>query len=462
MLTLLSILFAANVSATSSIKATIRGTNVPVEVTLLRRDGDWQPIAHRSLPAPQRLAAFDGLAAGVYQVHVRRADGGEQVGTKVIVGAGDARSADIVVDPIDVVGRVTLGDVPLADAVVVLKHREMQWRLAVLAGPDGVFHARLWQRGSFSYAVRSSTLASIYGDFVDIGGRPPFRWELRLPDRRIAGNVRDRVSGAPVAGAALQIDSVSGEVKHHQSLLAGSDGRFDLAGMKPGRVTVTANRDGYLEGTSAPIELAESDHVRELAVDLEPGSVVPMTVGDSGGQPLAGAELLTVVDGNVRARATAGSDGRARVTLPRDRAATVYAIPRDGSFAVVVAVAKAAEAPRSVTVARAASTLRIVTRTTEGKPLPNVDLLMRANGDIIPPAVAEELEALQDLRLRTDEHGQALLHNLPAGSYEFWPYSGAREAEALVETAGNLLAPIVVNVKTGENAVAVNFRTRGR
>jgi hypothetical protein len=461
MLTLLSILFAANVGATSSIKATIRGTNAPVEVTLLRRDGDsdWQPIAHRSLPASQRLAAFDGLAAGVYQVHVRRADGGEQVGTKVIVGAGDTRSADIVADPIDVVGRVTLGDVPLTDARVVLKHREMQWRLAVQAGHDGVFHARLWQRGSFSYAVRSSTLASIYGDFVDIGGRPPFRWELRLPDRRIAGSVRDRVSGAPVAGAALQIDSVSGEVKHHQNLLAGSDGRFDLAGMKPGRVTVTASRDGYLEDTSAPIELAESDHVRELAVDLEPGSVVPMIVGDSGGQPLAGAELLTVVDGNVRARATTGSDGRARVTLPHDRAATVYAIPRDGSFAVV-AVAKAAEAPRRITVARATSTLHIVTRTTEGKPLPNVDLLMRANGEIIPPAVADELEALQDLRLRTDEHGEALLHNLPAGSYEFWPYSGASEAEALVETAGNLLAPIVVNVKTGENAVAVNFRTR--
>ena len=123
-------------------------------------------------------------------------------------------------------------------------------------------------------------------------------------------------------------------------------------------------------------------------------------------------------------------------------------------------MAKADEAPRRVTLPRPSSSLRIVTRTTEGKPLPSVELLMRVNGELIPPAVADELLEQQGLALRTDERGEALLRNLPPGSYEFWPYSGESEAEAIVETAASLLAPIVVNVKTGENTIAVNFRAR--
>lgn len=460
MLTILSVLFAAKLAATSSIETTIRGTGEPLDIALLRRDPDdsWRQIANRRLPASQRRIDFDGLVSGVYQVRVRGSAAEEQAAAKVILGAGERRSAAIDIEPIELAGRVTLGDVPLGHAVIVLEHRDLRWRVAAATGDDGTFHTRLWQRGSFNVAVRSVALATPFADRVDVGGRSA-QLDLRLPDRRIVGVVRDRVSGDAVAGATLHIESASGDAKHHLNSQAGGDGRFDLAAIRAGVVTIAASREGYLDGTSTPLTLNESDREREVAIALEPGAVVPMIVSDSAAQPLAGATLLTVVDAVVRARVTTGADGRARVTLPRDRAATLYAIPRDGSFAVVH-VAKAAEAPRRITPPRALSSLRIVTRTTDGKPMPAVALLMRANGEIIPPAVAEELESLQDLTLRTDEHGEALLRKLPPGSYEFWPYANDNEAAAIVETAANLLAPIVVDVKTGENSVAVNFRAR--
>lgn len=460
MLAILSLLFAANVAATSSIHATVRGTDEPLDVSLLRRaDDSWSEIAHRPLPASERTIAFDRLAAGVYQIRVQRAGGGAPAAAKVIVGAGEKRHAEIEVDPIELLGRVALGDVPLPGAVVVLNHREFRWSVAITADEKGSFHGQLWQRGSFSYSVRSSALATPYHNQIDIEGRLPFRWDLRLPERRIAGIVRDRVNGAGVAGAILHFESKSGDRTSHFSARTGADGRFDLAAMQPGLVTIEATREGYLDGSSAPFELAEADRLHEVAVALEPGAGVPIAVGDSAGSPLAGATVLTVVDGRVRARATTGADGRSRVTLPRETAATLYAIPHGGSFAVVH-VAKADEAPRRVTLPRPSSSLRIVTRTTEGKPLPSVELLMRVNGELIPPAVADELLEQQGLALRTDERGEALLRNLPPGSYEFWPYSGESEAEAIVETAASLVAPIVVNVKTGENTIAVNFRAR--
>jgi hypothetical protein len=460
MLTILSLLFAANVATTSSIHATVRGTDEPLEVSLLRRDGDsWSEIVQRPLPASERTIAFDRLAAGVYQIRVQRAGGGAPAVAKVIVGAGEKRHAEIEVDPIEIFGRVSLGDLPLPGAVVVLSHREFQWSVALVADEKGLFHGVLWQRGLLSTSVRSSALATPYHDRIDIEGRLPFRWDLRLPERRIAGIVRDRVTGAGVAGATLHFESKSGDSKSHFNTRTGADGRFDLAAMHPGLVTIEASHDGYLDGSPVSFELAEADRMHEVAIALDPGAVVPIAVSDSAWRPLAHATVLTVIDGNVRARATTGADGRARVTLPRDTAATLYAIPHDGSFAVVH-VAKAEEAPRRVAVPRPSSTLRIVTRTTDGKPLANVDLLMRANGALIPPAIADELLELQGLTLHTDDRGEALLRNLPSGSYEFWPYSGESEGEAIVETAGSLVAPIVVDVKTGENTIAVNFRAR--
>jgi len=461
MLTILSLLFAANVATTSSIRATVRGTDVPLELSLLRRDANnsWAEVAHRSLPASRRQLDFNFLSAGVYQIRVYPAGGGPQAAMKVILGGREKRRAEIEIDPIEIFGRVSLSDVPLPGAIIVLRHSELQWQESLTADEKGMFHARLWQHGPLSYSVSSSALATPYRDRIDIEGRLPFRWDLQLPERHIIGVVRDRVSGAAIAGARLHIDSASGDTKRHLNAQAGGDGRFDLAAMQAGRVTIEASREGYLDGSSAPFALGETDRLREIAIALEPGSAVPMIVRDSAGRPLAGARLVTVVDGIVRAHATMGSDGRGRITLPRDRAATIFALPRDGSFGVVHVV-KAEEAPSRITIPPPSSTLHIVTRTTEGKPLPNVALLMRANGELIPPAVSEEMEALQGLTLHTDEHGVALLRNLPPGSYEFWPYTGASEGEAIVETASNLLAPIVVNVKTGENSIAVNFRAR--
>lgn len=462
MLTLLSLLLAANTAA-STIHATIRGTNDPLIVSLLQRDryleNQWHEVAQRRLPASQREVDFDGLAGGVYQVRVQRAGGYEQAGTKVIVGAGEKRGAEIAVDPVDLTGSVALADVPLTKAVVKLKQLELQWQFTFPTGDDGKFHVRLWQRGAFEYLVRAPALATPYHHMVVFKGEAPIRWELRLPDRRVTGIVRDRVTGAPVAGATLRVNSVMADMKHHSRTQAGADGRFDIAAMEPSIVTIDASREGYLDGTSAPVTLIEADRLRETVVTLEPGTVVPLTLRNAEGRPFNDATVLTVVDGAVRAWVYTDNDGRARVTLPRGRAATLYAIPHDGSFAVVH-LARTEEAPSTLTLPRPASSLRIATRTTDGKPLRDVSLLMRANGELIPPVVAEELEAQQGLTLRTDERGEAVLRNLPPGSYEFWPYAERSEAEAIVETAGRLAAPVVVNVKTGENSIAVNFRAR--
>jgi hypothetical protein len=464
MITLLSLLLSVNAAAaTSTIHATIRGTDRPLIVSLLQRDRDldkdWHEITQRRMPASQREVDFDGLLPGVYQVRVQRYGSYEQAGTKVILGEGERRRTEIDIDPVEIVGRVLLAGAPLGKAMVKVKHSELQWQITFATSDDGKFAVRLWQRGSFEYIVRSPALGTPYHHFVTLKGGPPIRWDLRLPDRRIVGVVRDQVSGAPVAGAMLRVNLAMGNMTHHSRAKAGADGRFNLVGMEPGVVTVDASSDGYLDGTSAPLMLTETDHQRELVLTLEPGSAVPVSFRDATGRPARDVAVLTVVDGVTCGRASTDSDGSVRVTLPRSRTATIYAVPRDGSFAAIH-VAKAEQAPARVTLPRSESSLHIVTHTTDGKPLANVGLLMRANGELIPPVVALELEERQGLSLHTDERGEALLRKLPVGSYEFWLYSDKSEAEEIVEAADSLQAPITVDVRKGENSVAVNLRAR--
>jgi hypothetical protein len=77
----------------------------------------------------------------------------------------------------------------------------------------------------------------------------------------------------------------------------------------------------------------------------------------------------------------------------------------------------------------------------------------------VPPAVARRITIIQGLRLTTNADGEVVLHNIPPGWYQFWPYRGDEEAQAIL-AASPLEAPISLNVKVGENAVAVDFQKR--
>jgi hypothetical protein len=444
-----------------AVEASIRGSSVPLDIRLFVRDSDdaWKLIEHRILPPSRRRVRFDDLATGVYQILIANTQSAsEKLATTAMVAAGETCHTSIEIASIHVFGRVTLGDVPLSNAVVQLKHRLFQWQTATVADKDGLFHAQLWQGGTYSYSVRSSALATAYLDHVEIGSLATFHWTLTVPDRRIMGNVRDAATGSPVAGASLAITNTVGDTRKHRTAKADGRGYFDVAGMMPGSVSVAASASGYLDSAPAALVLRPGDRSESVDMTMEPGVVVPLSVTSAAGDPLPMATVITATEGHIRARSKTGEDGTAMVTIPKEPA-QVYVIPRQGSF-VAIAARDGRLASQHAIVPRPTSTLRIVTRTKAGQPLSMVSFLMRCNGVIVPPAVAEELFDIQGLPLLTNTHGEAFLRNLPAGFYEFWPYRGSTESSALMATIGGLLAPITVDVKTGDNSIAVNFDSR--
>jgi hypothetical protein len=455
LLVLLAALAEAAAPARGAIEATIRGTAQPLEVELLLRgenDG-WAHVDHKRLAAETRVVRFDGLAPGVYQLRVMGKGEGEQLGMKVGVGRGDVREVAVDIQPRELTGRVTLGGVELGAGALFLRHKELGWEAGISLGQDGSFSMPFWQAGSFTAAVRSPAMATSYSDTVDLG-EPPYTLSIDIPDGRIRGVLRDAKSGAPAAGVTIALQTRAGASEHHVTATSDLEGRFDFTGIKYGQHTVRIRPAVHLEPQPIEFELNGTKRLHELDVPLEPGRTIPLLVVDAENDPVEKATVFAIAGARLCARATTDEDGRASVAVPEREAAMLFVLLPDGGFGVLPVAREHAGERLRVELPPPSSSLLIRARTTTGTEMPPFSLLMRYNGALIPPEAAEELH------LSTGRGGEVRLENIPSGSYEFWPYRTDEEAEAIVATGDDVPAPIRVQVREGENRIAVKFAAR--
>ena len=456
LLLLLASLAEAVAPARGAIEATVRGTAQPLDVELFVRaeDESWKHVDHRSLPAETRVARFDGLDSGLYQLRVLGDEPGERLGIKVGVGRADVREVTIDIQPHELTGRVTLGGTELGAAALFLRHRELGWEAGISLGQDGSFSTPLWQAGSFTCSVSSPAMATAYVDTVDIRGEPPFALAVDIPDGRIRGVLRDAKSGAPAAGVTVALQTNAGANEHHVTATSDLEGRFDFTGIKYGQHTVRIRPALHLEPEPITFELNGTKRLHELDVPLEPGRAIPLLVVDAANDPVEKATVFAIAGLRLCARATTDEDGRASVAVPEREGGMLFVLPADGGFGVLPVAREHAGGRLRVDLPPASSSLLIRARTTTGAEMPSFSLLMRYNGALIPR------EAAEDLHLSTGPGGEVRLENIPRGSYEFWPYRTDEEADAIVMTSDDVPAPIRVEVREGENRIAVKFAAR--
>ncbi len=469
---LLLAVLAGDGAPQSAIEVAIRGSVQPVEVHLLLRDANeqWQAVAHKMLVVPNgatRDVRFDGLGPGVYQLLAKGARPTERLATKVVLGANDTRVTALTIEPFDFTGRVTIGGVPLGRAELLLRHEELQWRAGIAFDKEGTFRVPMWQRGAFTYSVRGGALTTPYNDAVELTGDT---FALDIPEARITGIVRDAKSGAAVAGALVSLQTNAGDDEHHVRLSTDAEGTFDFTGPKYGRHIVTVTAPMYVEPEPIAFELDDRTRLRELDVRLDPGRTIAVRVTDADDEPVVNATVIALagsrLGSRIASRTTTDGDGRASVAAPADEETTLFVAARPSGL-TVVRVSREAVVPGEavnervrIELARPSSSLLIQARTTEGAAMPPFSLLMRYNGTLLPAEIGEELAALQHLRLGTDDASDIVLRNIPAGSYEFWPYRTPDEAAAILVTGEELPAPIRVEVREGENRIGVKFAAR--
>lgn len=92
----------------------------------------------------------------------------------------------------------------------------------------------------------------------------------RLPAQAVQGRLIQASDGEPIAGALVQLRSVSGH-EILEEVISGSDGAFHLKADSAGRVRVHVERIGYREWNSDTLEIGEGETVtRRFRVDVRP------------------------------------------------------------------------------------------------------------------------------------------------------------------------------------------------
>lgn len=143
------------------------------------------------------------------------------------------------------------------------------------------------------------------------------RLEIRLPDTRVAGEVVDE-KGAKVAMA--RVLALELETARPMMVFAGKDGHFELAGMPPGPLTVSAETPNA-QSDAVIVAVAEKNPPAPLQLVVRPRRQVEGTVAGPLG-PVAGARVLAVAsargsEGFLPASAQALTDveGKFRLSL---------------------------------------------------------------------------------------------------------------------------------------------------
>lgn len=448
---LLALLLCTPLAAgTLHVQVERNGFTGPVEVAVGTRAETAAPnwIATRRLAATQSSATFEELRPGLFTVLVRGSQPLQRLSTPVAVGNGPVTTR-LKIPRNHLTMQILLGGKPLPNASLVLQHDTLLWTTEVTADARGAFRGESWASGRFLGKVwRDRTTAGHVVDLV-LPERGPVT--IDVPDRHVRGRVVDE-QGEVIPGAFAILRTATGKVTQSLGVATRADGTFEFFGVEAGAQILTARAPSHLDSDALTFDVTPGSGSREFEIALAHGEQRELKVVDSHGEPLAGTALIAACGGNVKSTAVTDDTGSAPLATPPGVPCSFYALPQEGSLA-------AAHTHGTMRVPAAASSLRLQLVTDADEPLGDVSLLMRVNGEMIPPAVGRQF-ALRGFDLTTAADGSVSLARIPSGTYEFWPYRGEAEGLMLYELAGDMAAPITLHVKTGENEARIKLRKR--
>ena len=450
----LSSLLAVSLSASAAdlrIAVNRNGFTGPIEMVLAPRVEGMPPqwSASKTIAAAESTATFTGLPEGLYLVLARGPQPLERLSAKANVGTnGGALRLTLPNGKTSL--RVTLAGRPVARAAVLLTEDDLLWDTRLETGDDGRFEGALWQPGAYNASVWRERSAAPHMADVKLSAEP---LTIDVPDRLVAGHVVGE-DGRPIGGATVILRTQGDHITLTARTSSAPDGRFEFFGVREGAQALSAKAPSYLNSDVASFELKGAPAHQSLDLRMTRGTQRTVRVVDKHGDPVGGALLFAACEGHVKSTALTDEQGRAEVALPDTGGCSIYAQPKEGSLAVAQVAGKG---PLVVRVREGSSSLKLALKSESGEVFPDVWLLMRIDGTVVPPAVSHQLFT-HGLRLMTNAEGTISLAHIPPGTYDFWPYRSEAEGQMLYDAAPAMAAPISLNVLTGENSATVRLR----
>lgn len=451
-----SSLLAVSLSASAAdlrIAVDRNGFTGPIELALAPRVEGAPPqwSASKRLDAAKSAVTFTGLPEGLYLVLARGPQPLQRLSAKANVGSGGG-AVRLTLPKSRTSLRVVQAGQPVAHATVLLTDDELLWDTHLDAGDDGRFAGALWQPGAYTASVWPDRAAAPYVADVALSAEP---LTIDVPDRLVTGRILGE-DGQPIAGAKVILRTQGDHLNQTAGTSSASDGSFEFFGVREGAQALRAKAPSYLDSDVASFELLGAPARHSLDLTLARGTQRTVRVVDTHSDPVAGAMLYAACDGHIKSTALTDEHGQAEVALPEAGGCSIYALPNEGSLAMVQV---SGTEPLTVRVREGASSLKLALKSESGQAFSDIWVLMRIDGTVVPPAISHQLFT-RGLRLRTNAEGSISLAHIPPGTYDFWPYRSEAEGQMLYDSAWMMAAPISLNVVTGENNATVRLRAR--
>jgi hypothetical protein len=234
---------------------------------------------------------LEAASSGVVSGHVLLADGRGAGGARVwlVGGGGPVRSA-----------------------------RRAGRDLEAYAAPDGSFSlSDVPPNVNFRVRAALGEAEAVPSDAYNLGRAavPPLRMVLRATGG-LSGDVSDLATREPVAGARVTLEPVGVPAgRTGRTVSSDAAGRFEVAGLIPGRWKLVARKNDYLPGPPVEVDLPAESREATARVTVDPGLAVGGVVVDAHGAVLANARVRLEgpedgADPNRPARRQASTDAR--------------------------------------------------------------------------------------------------------------------------------------------------------
>jgi len=291
-----------------------KGPLAGATVRIAPEDGDVELVTtDKDGRARAELAAGDFAISAAAVAHQpaaahKKLAAGEDGAVELVLGGGGRTLSGTVSD--------TSGG-PIAGARVDAARLDNHVRpsdavASALTGADGKYQLTVAE-GQLLVAARSADYAP-QARYVELGPNGAVADFALVPGGVIEGVVRDERSKQPVAGAA-----VSARIDAQAMLLvdpgarrvtAGADGKFRIAGLRPGAYQLGARAGAQRSKTPTLVGIGVADQISDVELLVGSGPVVRGTVVDAdSNQPVAGAHVVVFGEGRGGDDATADAKG---------------------------------------------------------------------------------------------------------------------------------------------------------
>jgi hypothetical protein len=271
--------------------------------------------------------AVDGLAAGRWRIAASAA--GFVPHAEVIALAPGARAAvDFTLAPggAELTGTITdATGGPIAGATIAVAPAGG----ALMGEPTVVAAATADEQGRYrvTVAIGAARVTASHPEYVAMtspvevsasGARLDFSL---VPGGAIEGVVLDAGSRQPVPGARVDVarEAVGGgdradggaatSARGRATVTAGPDGRFRVAGLEPGAITLAAHAPGRASDAPTVVPLGVAESVTGVEVFVAAAPSITGTVVDEHGAPIADADVLAMTEGNATGAKSDGAGG---------------------------------------------------------------------------------------------------------------------------------------------------------